>query len=62
MEAAVVALLSSRCAAAREWKSQDGLEACSRASMSMWERVSAAALTCPGKCRMSDVNCAMKSR
>ena len=28
----------------------------------MRERVSDAALLCPGKCRMSEVNCEMKSK
>ena len=56
VEAAVVALSSSRCATARVWKSQAGWDVCSRASTSMRERVSAAALLCPGKCRISEVN------
>ena len=64
VEAAAVALSPSRCtcAAARMWKSQAGWEVCSRASTSMWERVSAAALLCPGKCQISEVNCEMKSK
>ena len=62
MEAAADALSSSRCAAARVWKSQAGWEVCSRESTSMRERVSAAALLCPGKCRISEVNCEMKSK
>ena len=61
MEAAAVALSSSRCAAARVWKSQAEWEVCSRASTSMRESVSAAALLSPGKCRISKVNCEMMS-
>ena len=50
VEAAAVALSSSRCAVARVWKFQAGWEVCSRA------------LLCPCKCRMSEVNCEMKSK
>lgn len=60
VEADVGALSSSRCAATRVWKSQAGWEVCSRAWTSIRQRMSAAALSCPGKRRMYEVSCAMK--